>query len=72
MRTKSIKKWLITKDYSQAMIARELGLHRQYVNDTIRGLKASPKIIRWLLEHGCPKIYLDEPRYPGRPKMKAA
>lgn len=72
MRTKAIKKWLLGKNYTQAMIARDLGLHRQYVNDCVRGLKASPKIIQWLIDHGCPKSYLDEPRYPGRPITKAA
>jgi hypothetical protein len=54
------------------MIARDLGCSRQFVNDTVRGFRASSSVIRWLLDHGCPKRYLDEPRTAGRPVKKAA
>jgi hypothetical protein len=72
MRTKAIKKWLIQKDYNQAMIARGLGCSRQFVSQTITGMRASARVIRWLLDHGCPESYLDKPRPAGRPMKKAA
>lgn len=71
MNTKAIKKWLIDKDYNQAMIGRDLGCSRQFVNDTVRGVHASGRVIHWLLDHGCPEKYLDEPRLPGRPRKEA-
>ena len=52
MNTVAIKIWLLKNGYTQAQIARELGMIPQTVWKTINGREKSRKVLSWLESHG--------------------
>lgn len=62
MESIKVKIWLLKKGYRQAQIATEIPCSRVLVSYTIAGKAKNRKILKWLIDHGCPKEYLDFPK----------
>lgn len=59
--TYRILEWLNRKGITQDSIAAELGVHPSLVSCTIRGRKNNRRVLRCLLDRGCPKKLLSLP-----------
>ena len=62
MNTTEIKVWLLLSGHRQSQIATDLGVSRNLVWRTINGLDKNRRVIRWLLDHGCPENYVTLPK----------
>ena len=58
---KEIKKWMIDEEINGADLSRRSGLSLDSVSKTIRGYRNSPKILRVLIDLGCPVEFLGLP-----------
>lgn len=56
-----IKEFLAGKGINMSHIARELGVHHSLVGYTVKGTKNNKKVLKHLLDLGCPKEYLSMP-----------
>lgn len=59
--TYRILEWLHRKGITQESIALELGVHRSLVSCTIRGRRNNRRVLRCLMERGCPIKLLSLP-----------
>jgi hypothetical protein len=57
----AIKRWFDNSNYSIGSVAQEVGVHRSIVGQTIRGIRNSRKVLRRLVEIGCPQDFLGLP-----------
>ena len=62
MNSREIKKWLIDQDLRQADIGRALNISREAVNQVINNRNKNARVLRWLLDNGCPQEFLDKDR----------
>ncbi len=53
--------WLRSKRISQVAIAEELGVHNSLVSSTIWGRRNNRRVLRKLLDLGCPERWLSLP-----------
>ncbi len=60
-----IKVWLEKNGIQQKRIAEEVGVTPAMVSYTISGRWISEKVVKWLIEHGCPEEYLKKPLKEG-------
>lgn len=56
-----ILEWLHRKGIKQGSIAAELGISCTLVSDTIRGRRNNRRVLRILVERGCPITFLSLP-----------
>ncbi|GFK94452.1 hypothetical protein NNJEOMEG_02297 [Fundidesulfovibrio magnetotacticus] len=56
-----IKEFLDSKRMLMADIAEQLGISRTAVYLTVQGKKNNRKVLKALVDHGCPVSYLDLP-----------
>lgn len=59
-RMKAMKKWLIDKEITQAEIARQLGISQTAVYNVMSGKMKSRRVLKLLLELGCPPEILEQ------------
>lgn len=59
--TREIWVWMIRTGMRPAKVAQELGVGRALVTCTIHGRKNNRRVLRYLLEKGCPPEILDLP-----------
>lgn len=52
--TIEVKVWMLRNGYKVMDIARDLHVHHSAVVHTLAGRARVPRVVRWLLEHGCP------------------
>jgi hypothetical protein len=57
----AIKRWMDENHISGSQVARDVGIVPVNCSRTIRGLSNSRKILRRLLELGCPEKFLSLP-----------
>lgn len=57
----AIKKWLHEKSFTLADIATALGTDASIVSATIRGVRNTRQVLKWLSDKGCPAKYLSLP-----------
>jgi hypothetical protein len=57
----AIKRWLDDSNIAMFTIAGEVGVHPSLIGKTIRGYKNSRKVLRHLLDLGCPTDILSLP-----------
>lgn len=57
----AIKKWLHEKGITLSYIAETLGINAGIVSSTIRGLRNTRQVLKWLSDKGCPVKYLSLP-----------
>ena len=57
----AIKKWLHEKGLTLADIATALGIDASIVSATIRGVRNTRQVLKWLMENGCPVKILSLP-----------
>lgn len=60
--TYRILEWLNRKGITQESIAVELGVHPSLISGTIRGVKNNRRVLRVLVERGCPAKFLSLPK----------
>lgn len=58
----AIKKWLDKHGIQVQCLAVDVGLHKTTASHTIRGLKNNRKILKYLVELGCPVSFLGLPK----------
>jgi predicted XRE-type DNA-binding protein len=61
--TIAIKIWMLRNDINQTRIAKALNISRSLVSETINGAKNSRKVLRYLINNGCPTDVLDLPAF---------
>lgn len=63
-----IGEYLASVGLNQAKLARQLGITKAVVNHTVHGKINNRKVLRALIELGCPRKYLDLPAdmQPGK------
>lgn len=57
----AIKKWLHEKGFTLADIAVTLGINAGIVSATIRGVRNTRQVLKWLADNGCPAKSLSLP-----------
>ena len=57
----AIKKWMDENLISGAQVAKDVGVHRVLVSQVLRGWSNNRRILRRLLELGCPADILSLP-----------
>ena len=65
MDSQKIKEWLERSGFSQRKIAKDLGISPVAITLAIHNKSTISRVVKWLLDHGCPEEYLgkkDEPR----------
>ena len=58
---KEIDKWMTDEDLTVTGIASEIDCHHSLVSNTIASRKNNRKVLRFLLNKGCPAEFLDLP-----------
>lgn len=54
--------WLKRAKITQTKIAKELGMgHCVLISNTIHGKRNQRRVLKWLVDNGCPVKYLDLP-----------
>lgn len=56
-----IREWLEDKGMNLADVGQEIGVSRQLMSDTVRGVRNNKKALTKLRDMGCPDKYLDLP-----------
>lgn len=56
-----IRVWMIRNGIREADIVRTTGVEQTYVNKTLHGHRNNRKVLRYLLDQGCPAKYLGLP-----------
>lgn len=56
-----IRIWLLRKGITYTQIAKEVGLSDPLVSLTISGHRNTRRVLRWLIENGCPAELLALP-----------
>ncbi len=59
---KEILKWMIDQDITGADVARGIGVDRALVSRTIKGTDNNRRVLRRLLDLGCPAALLALPK----------
>ncbi len=59
--TREIWVWMIRSGMRPARIAEAMGVSLALVSDTISGRKNNRRVLRYLMDAGCPKEHLDLP-----------
>jgi len=60
LNTIKIKVWLTENGFTQAEIARQLGVTRGLVWMTVHGQNRNGRVISWLIDKGCPRQFINE------------
>lgn len=64
MRTRNVKQiklWMVRKELREKDIIAATGEEQSYVNKTLRGVKNNRRVLRYLVDQGCPVKYLALP-----------
>lgn len=56
-----IREWLEDRGMNLADVGQEIGVSRQLMSDTVRGVRNNKKALAKLRDMGCPDKYLDLP-----------
>lgn len=57
----AIKKWLNENNIALKDISTALGIHHGIVSATIRGTRNTRRVLKWLLDKGCPAAIISLP-----------